>query len=88
MNNDNHDFKARGLGQLNPTAFLGSEISLTDIQEVITEIFPNETFTEKEIAKVQELYPTEAESDPTGYWRLWVENLLYQTINARDTGGL
>ena len=72
----------------NGTASVGSEISVEDIQDVIKDIFPDETFTEKEIAKVQELYPNEIESDPTGFWRLWVENLLYQTINARETGGL
>lgn len=63
-------------------------ITKEDIQSVIEDIFPNETFTDKEIEKVIELYPTEVESDPTGYWALWVENLLYQTIDARENGGL
>ncbi len=54
-----------------------------EIQEVIQDIFPNETFTDKEIETVIELYPSEAEQDPTGYWRLWIENLLYQALNER-----
>jgi hypothetical protein len=88
MNNDYIKDGSFFKGLNDKPKMVNDTISVEDIQEVITDIFPNETFTEKEIAKVQELYSDEAESDPTGYWRLWVENLLYQTIGARETGGL
>jgi hypothetical protein len=52
-------------------------ISNEEIQEVIQDIFPNETFTDEEIEKVKGSLPNEPEIDPTGYWRLWVENYSF-----------
>lgn len=63
-------------------------ITKEDIETVIEEIWEKGFFTDKEIEKVIELYPSEVEADPTGYWALCVENLLYQTIDARKVGGL
>ena len=33
--------------------------------------------TEAEIKEIIERFDEEADSDPSGYWRLWIENLLY-----------
>ena len=36
------------------------------------------TLTDEEINKVISAYPGEARQDPSGYWELWIENLIYQ----------
>ncbi len=59
-----------------------------EILKVAMDIFPNETFTEEEIQKVIEFYPNQAEGDPTGYWVVWIEDILYQIIDCREIGGL
>ena len=52
------------------------EITVSEIKEVAKECSFNEP-TKEQIDYVLENYNGQAETDPTGYWRLWVEQLLY-----------
>ena len=52
------------------------EITIDEIKEVAKECkFKEPTHTQ--INYIIENYNEQADSDPSGYWRLWVEQLLY-----------
>ena len=55
-------------------------IGTTDILDVAKDIFSLDGLSDDEIKYVKDNYEAQAEADPTGYWRLYVEDLLYQII--------
>jgi hypothetical protein len=52
------------------------EITIDEIKEVAKECKFKEP-TQEQIKYIIEHYNDKADEDPSGYWRLWVEQLLY-----------
>tara|TARA_R110000823_G_C15491854_1_gene452032 strand:- start:268 stop:486 length:219 start_codon:yes stop_codon:yes gene_type:complete len=52
------------------------EITIDEIKEVAKECKFEEP-TQEQIKYIIENYNDKADEDPNGYWRLWVEQLLY-----------
>lgn len=54
-----------------------SSISVEDINSVVKDLSFQEP-TQEQIDYIIKNYDSQVDSDPTGYWEVWVEDLLHQ----------